>query len=135
MTASLAMLFTESFHGNARTLSVILRFHFTLGLPLSLYFATYKHGNVVFSYTHKPAYRHPFSGIFPGQPCKAGTRKVKTIWSLLKQEMLRWQWHQLNHMLIICTSIQTDNHTSTSSSNFFTGRMLFLTPNERCQST
>ena len=26
-----------------------------------------------------------------------------------------WQWHQLNHMLIICISLQTDNHTSTSS--------------------
>jgi len=36
---------------------------------------------------------------------------------------------------IICTSLQTDNHTSTSSLNFFTGRMLFLTPNQQCQST
>ena len=23
--------------------------------------------------------------------------------------MMRWQWHQLDHMQIICTSIQTDN--------------------------
>jgi len=28
-----------------------------------------------------------------------------------------WQWHQLNHMQIICTSLQTDNHASTSSLN------------------
>jgi len=25
-----------------------------------------------------------------------------------------WQWHQLDHMQIICTSLQTDNHASTS---------------------
>jgi len=29
-----------------------------------------------------------------------------------------WQWHQLDHMQIICTSLQTDNHASTSSVNF-----------------
>jgi len=47
----------------------------------------------------------------------------------MKQEMMGWQWHQLDHMQIICTSLQTDNHASTSSLNFFTDRMLFLTPN------
>jgi len=26
---------------------------------------------------------------------------------------MAWQWHQLNHMQIICTSLQTDNHAST----------------------
>jgi len=30
-----------------------------------------------------------------------------------------WQWHQLDHMQIICTSLQTDNHASTSSLNFY----------------
>jgi len=28
--------------------------------------------------------------------------------------MVGWQWHQLDHMQIICISLQTDNHTSTS---------------------
>jgi len=28
------------------------------------------------------------------------------------------QWHQLDHMQTICTSLQTDNHTNTSSLNF-----------------
>ena len=32
-------------------------------------------------------------------------------------------------MQTICTSLQTDNHTSSSSLNFFTGQLLFLTPN------
>jgi len=30
-----------------------------------------------------------------------------------------WQWHQLDHMQTICTSIQTDNHMNTSSLNFY----------------
>ena len=34
------------------------------------------------SYTHT----HPFNGPFPGPPRWAGTRKVKPIWILLKQE-------------------------------------------------
>ena len=28
------------------------------------------------------------------------------------------QWHQLDHMQTICTSLQTDNHTNTSELNF-----------------
>jgi len=41
-------------------------------------------------------------------------QKGKPFWILLDQEMMRWQWHQLDHMQIICTSLQTDNHSSTS---------------------
>ena len=29
------------------------------------------------------------------------------------------QWHQLDHMQIICTLLQTDNYTNTSSLNFY----------------
>jgi len=29
------------------------------------------------------------------------------------------QWHQLDHMHITCTLLQTDNPTSTSSLNFY----------------
>jgi len=29
------------------------------------------------------------------------------------------QWHQLDHMQTICTSLQTDKHTSTSSLDFY----------------
>jgi len=46
-----------------------------------------------------------------------------------------WQRHQLDHMQITCTSLQTDNHASASLLNFFTGQMLFLMPNQQCQST
>jgi len=52
----------------------------------------------------------------------------------MKQGMMRWQWRQLDHVQIKCTSLQTDNDASTSSLNFFTGRMLFLTPNQHSNS-
>jgi len=55
------------------------------------------------------------------------------MWILMKQEMMGWQWHQLDHMQITCTSLQTDNHATISS--IFTGQMLFLMPNQECQST
>jgi len=34
-------------------------------------------------------------------------QKGKPIWILLEQEMMRWQWHQLDHMQITRTSRQT----------------------------
>jgi len=63
--------------------------------------------------------RHPFNGSFPKQPGQAGTRKVKPIWILMMEEMMGWQWHQLDHMQVICTSLHTDNHASTTSLNFY----------------
>jgi len=41
-------------------------------------------------------------------------QKGKPFWILLEQEMIGWQWHQLDHMQIICSSAQTDKHASTS---------------------
>jgi len=38
---------------------------------------------------------------------------------LMKQEMMGWQWQQMDHMQIICTSLQTDNHASTSPLSFY----------------
>jgi len=35
-------------------------------------------------------------------------QKGKTMWILMKQEMMGWRWHQLDHMQVICTSLQTD---------------------------
>jgi len=36
----------------------------------------------------------------------------------MKQEIIRWQWHRLDHMQILYTSLWTNNHASTSSLNF-----------------
>ena len=49
---------------------------------------------------------------FPGLPRWSGTRKVKPIWILLKQETVSGCGHQLGHMQV-CTWLQTDNHAST----------------------
>jgi len=49
--------------------------------------------------------------------------------------MMGWQWHQLDRMQIMCTSLQTDDHANTSPLSFFTGWMPFLPPNQQRQST
>jgi len=46
-------------------------------------------------------------------------KSAPEIWILLGHEMMGWQWHHLDHMQIICTSLQTDNHTSTSPLSFY----------------
>jgi len=43
-------------------------------------------------------------------------QKGKTNLDLLKQET-EWQWHHLGHMQV-CTSLQTDNHASTTPLSF-----------------
>jgi len=52
----------------------------------------------------------------------------------MKQEMMGWQWHQLNHMQIICTSLQTGNHARISSLYFLQLYALADT-HQQCQST
>jgi len=39
-------------------------------------------------------------------------QKGKPFWILMKQEVVGWQWHQLDHVQIICTSLQKDNNAS-----------------------
>ena len=72
---------------------------------------------------------NPFYGVFSGTTWVSQYQKGKTSLGLNEARddgALGWQWHQLDHMQTICTSLQTDNHTNTS---------LFLTPNRQCQST
>ena len=37
----------------------------------------------------------------------------------LEQEMRGWQWHQMDHMQITCTSLHIDNHATTSLLSFY----------------
>jgi len=64
---------------------------------------------------------HPFSGLFSRTTWVSRLQKGKPFWILLEQEMTRWQWHQLDQKQIICTSLQTDNHPSSSSLMFTDG--------------
>jgi len=57
---------------------------------------------------------YPFDGLFSKTTCVSRHQKGKPFWILLEQEIMGWQWHQLDHIQIICTSLQTDNHASTS---------------------
>ena len=63
---------------------------------------------------------HPFNGLFSRTTWASWHQKGKPFWILLEQEMMGWQWHQLHHMQITCTSLQTDNHASTGTPSFFT---------------
>ena len=56
---------------------------------------------------------HPFNGFFSRTIWVNRHQKGKPFWILMKQEMMGWQCHQLDHMQIICTPLQTGNHAST----------------------
>jgi len=60
-------------------------------------------------------------------------QKGKTNLDFTEARDSEWKWHQLEHMQV-CTSLQTDNHASTSPLSFFTGQMPFLPPNQQRQS-
>jgi len=58
-------------------------------------------------------------------------QKGKTNLDYTEARDSEWHWHQLGYMQV-CTSLQTDNHAITQ---FFTGWMPFLPPNQQRQST
>jgi len=65
---------------------------------------------------------HPFNGLFSRTTWVIRYQKGKTSLDLNEaRDDGVWgrQWHQLDHMQTFCTSLQTDNHTNTSSLNFY----------------
>jgi len=52
---------------------------------------------------------HPFNGLFSRTTSVGRHQKGKPFWILLEQEIMGWQWHQLDHMQIIFTSLQTSS--------------------------
>jgi len=71
---------------------------------------------------------HPFNdGSISRKTWNMGFKKP--VWISMRQQMTGFgmQWNQLDHMQTICTSLQTDNHTNTSSLNF-TDRCAFWRP-------
>ena len=65
-------------------------------------------------YTHT----HPFNGPLSGTTQVSRHQKGKTNLDFTGARDSEWQWHQLGHMQI-CTSLQTDNHASTSLLSFY----------------
>ena len=74
---------------------------------------------------------HPFNCLFSRTTWKSRYQKgEKTSLDLNEAKDnggLGMQWHQLDHMQTICILLHTEPH--------HTGRMIFLTPNQQCQST
>jgi len=56
----------------------------------------------------------PFNGLFSRTTWVSQQQKGKPFWILLQQEMMGWHWHQIDDMQIICTSLQTDDHATTT---------------------
>ena len=67
--------------------------------------------------THTHTYTHPFNGPFPGTTQLSRYQKGKTNLDFTEARDSEWQWHQLGHMQV-CTSLQRDNHASTSPLSF-----------------
>jgi len=71
------------------------------------------------------------TALFPGPSGLAGTRKVKPIWILLKQETVSGSGISWAMSAPSSRQITTQHHTT----QVFTGRMPFLPPNQQRQST
>jgi len=54
----------------------------------------------------------PFNSLFSRTTWVSRYQKGKTNLDFIGARDSDWQWHQLGHMQV-CTSLQTDNHTST----------------------
>ena len=61
---------------------------------------------------------HPFNGPLSGTTRVSWYQKGKTNLDFTGARDSEWQWHQLGHMQV-CTSLQTDNHASTSLLSFY----------------
>jgi len=70
---------------------------------------------------------HPFNGLSSRTTWVSRYQKGKTSLDLndaRDDEVWGWQWHQLDHMQTICTSLQQ------ITTPVFTGQMPFLMPNQ-----
>ena len=78
---------------------------------------------------------HPVNGLFSRTTWVSRYQKGKTSPDL--NEMGFWDGSGINWTIYkkICTTLQIDNHINTPLLNFFIGRMIFLMPNQQCQST
>jgi len=118
--------------------------------PISIYWSKMMSGSgissAIWKSAHWPGHTPPLSFYRPiaipaAQPAASKHwrqfqryQKGKRFWSLMKQEIMQWQFHQLDYMQIISTLLRTDNHASTALLTFFICQMLFQSPSQQCQS-
>ena len=90
-----------------------------------------QHTSIMSIIKHTHTHTH-LTALFPGLRGWAGTRKVKPIWILLKQETVSGSgisWATCKSAP--CSRQKPHQHLTTQ---FFTGRMPFLPPNQQRQS-
>jgi len=61
---------------------------------------------------------HPFNGPLSGNTRESQYQKGETNLDFAEARDSEWQWHQLGRMQV-CTSLQTDNHSSTPPLSFY----------------
>ena len=83
---------------------------------------------------YKHTHTHPFNGPLSGTTQVSRYQKGKTNLDFTEARDSEWQWHQLGH---ICKSAPCSRQITTQhpTTQFFTGRVPFLPPNQQCQST
>ena len=69
----------------------------------------------------KKLHTHLFNGPFSGTTQVSQYQKGKNNLDFMEARDSEWQWHQLGHMQV-CTSLQTDNHASTTPLSFLQAR-------------
>ena len=67
--------------------------------------------------SHTHTHTHPFNGPLSGTTRVSQCQKGEANLDFSEARDSEWQWHQLGHMQV-CTSLQTDNHTSTPPLSF-----------------
>jgi len=67
--------------------------------------------------THTHTHTHTFNGPLSGTNRVSQYQKGKTNLHFTEARDSEWQWHQPDHMQV-CTSLQTDNDTSTPQLSF-----------------
>jgi len=67
--------------------------------------------------THLAIFKMRFNDPFSATTQVSWYQKGKTNLDFTEARDSEWQWHQPGHMQV-CTSIQTDNHTSTQPLSF-----------------
>jgi len=92
---------------------------------LKNFFFVSAHGDHVYNTTTTTL--PPFNGLFSRTTWVRRHQNGKPFWILLEHETMGWQWHQLDHVQIICTSLQTDNHASISPLSFYRSDALPVT--------
>jgi len=63
-------------------------------------------------------YIHPLNDSLSGTTQVSQYQKGETNLDFTGARDSEWQWHQLGHMQV-CTSLQADNHASTSPLSFY----------------